>query len=420
MKYLFNGYQKIRQNKLVVQNFAYMSFLQVFVLLYPLITYPYLTRVLGSEMYGVIITAQVLASYASLFIDFGSNFVCAKHVAINRDDPKQLSKILSNVLALRFIIFCISFVLYAIIVYLVSDYRRYLGLFLLTYGFTTNELFFPQFLYQGLEKMKHISIISVITKLIFLPLIFLLVKGQQDAYMVPLIYSFGFLVGGCISLYIINVKMKIKMVKPSFKEAKVYLKDASPVFATDFICTIKDKFNYFLIGIFVGMSDVVVYDLGVKLYGIAAKPYMIICSVLFPRIAQTRNVRQLKQTILFSFVLTTFIVLIGNIFLSDIVIFFLHKDIDLFPLRIFLLAPVILSISYVLSNNFFVAFGYNKYLFYSILVTTICYLLVLLVCWLMGMLNNIMTFICIAIISFMVELLYRLIISNRLFKLEKK
>ena len=69
-----------------------------------LITYPYLVDVLGKELYGVILSAQMLASYASLFIDFGSNFVCAKHVSINREDKNKLSEILSNVLAIRLVL----------------------------------------------------------------------------------------------------------------------------------------------------------------------------------------------------------------------------------------------------------------------------------------------------------------------------
>lgn len=140
------------RHKQVIENLSYMSFLQVFLLIYPLITYPYLTKVLGRELYGVVLTAQMLASYASLFVDFGSNFVCAKHVSVNRNSPSKLSEILSNVLAVRFIIFVLAFLIFVSISLLVPTYREHIWLFILTYGFVTNELFFPQFFFQGLEK----------------------------------------------------------------------------------------------------------------------------------------------------------------------------------------------------------------------------------------------------------------------------
>ena len=99
--------------------------------------------------------------------------------------------------------------------------------------------------------------------------------------MVPIIYSIGYFVGGIISLYEIVYKMNIKLIKPSLNSAMIYLKDSSSIFATDLVCTIKDKLSYLLVGTFVGMSDVVIYDLGLKLHGIAAKPYMLICTLCF-------------------------------------------------------------------------------------------------------------------------------------------
>ncbi len=109
MSRLKNIVKRSKSHKVLIENFSYLAFLQVFLLLYPLITYPYLVDVLGKEIYGIVLTAQMLASYASLFIDFGSNFVCAKHVSINRDNKAKLSEILSNVLFVRLVIFIIFF-----------------------------------------------------------------------------------------------------------------------------------------------------------------------------------------------------------------------------------------------------------------------------------------------------------------------
>ena len=103
MSRLKNIVKRSKSHKVLIENFSYLAFLQVFLLLYPLITYPYLVDVLGKEIYGIVLTAQMLASYASLFIDFGSNFVCAKHVSINRDNKAKLSEILSNVLFVRLV-----------------------------------------------------------------------------------------------------------------------------------------------------------------------------------------------------------------------------------------------------------------------------------------------------------------------------
>ena len=67
------------RNRTLVQNTSYITILQVFNVIAPLITYPYLVRVIGRDMYGVFITAQVLVSYISLFVIWGSDSVCAKY-----------------------------------------------------------------------------------------------------------------------------------------------------------------------------------------------------------------------------------------------------------------------------------------------------------------------------------------------------
>ncbi len=405
-------------NKTILENLSYMTFLQIFLLLYPLITYPYLVRVLGKEIYGIVLTAQMLASYASMLIDFGSNFVCAKHVSVHRNNLIKLSEILSNVLAVRLIFFLVLFVVYSLIAYLVPVYRQHFWVFILTYGFTTNDLLFPQFFFQGIEKMKFISIISIITKLIMVVFIFILVKTKEDVLFVPIIYSIGFFVGGIISLYLIIFKMHIKLVRPTIEASLYYLKDSSSIFFTDVVCSIKDKLSYLLVGMYVGMSDVVIYDLGQKLHVIAAKPYSLICTVMFPRFAKDRNLSLLKKVAFVNFCITLFVVFVTNLFLKEISFFFLHENIDLLPLRLFLLGPILLSVSYVISNNLFVAFGYNKYMFYSIIVTTIAYFICLIITLLAGCLNSILAFICIALISYTVELIYRLFVARKIYKIE--
>lgn len=407
-------------NKVILENFTYLAFLQIFLLLYPLITYPYLVRVLGMELYGYVLTAQMLASYASMFIDFGSNFVCTKHVSIYRNDKEKLSDILSNIFFLRFLIFIIAFFVFTFIAYVIPSYREHIWIFIITYGFTINELLFPQFFFQGIEKMKMITLINIITKLVMIFLVFGLVNKKEDVLLVPIIYSIGYLVGGFVSIYLILCRFGIRIVCPNKTSMVSYLKDSSSIFAADIVLTIKDKFSYFLVGSFVGMSEVVIYDLGQKLHGIVAKPYILICTVMFPRLAKNRNIKQLKIIMLLNFLITLLLVVITNIFLKDIVLFFLNEECNLLPLRLFLIGPLFLSVSYVISNNLFIAFGYNKYIFTSILITTGVYILLLIVCYIVGSLNTIMAFICIALISYCVELTYRIIKAYNIFIIEKK
>ncbi len=408
----------LRIDKKILENFTYISFLQVFLLLAPLVTYPYLVRILGQELYGLVLSAQMLASYASIIIDFGSNSVCAKHVSINRNDSYKVGEIVNSVISVRFLFFIVCFMIYMSVVLLIPQYRSHFLLFLLTYGLTFNDLLFPQFYFQGVEDMKAITIVNIVTKLVFIILIFIMVKSPDDYLLVPVLYSLGYTLGGVYSLYLIYHVQRIKFYIPRLVTLEYYVKDCAPLFANDLICTVKDKINYMFVGLFAGMGSVVIYDLALKFHSLLTKPMQILTTVLLPRFAANKNVNQLKYVIAVSFCIAFFLVILTNIFLQQIVEFFIHEQIDLLPLRMFLIAPLLVSVSSVISSNLFIAFGYNKYVLYSIIITTIVYLISFICILLSGYLNSIYAFVVLALISYFTEFIYRSIKAVRIIKKE--
>lgn len=398
----------IGNNKLLIENFSYVTLLQVFILVAPLITYPYLIRILGADLYGSVLTAQMLASYASILIDFGSNNVCAKHVSLARYDKEKLSEILSSVLLIRIFLFFSVFILYFSIVIVIPSFRKYWLLYILTYGLTLNDVLFPQFFFQGLEKMKLITLVNIFIKVFFVILVFFVVKNMEDYIYVPILYALGYTLGGFLSIWILFHRWGFQFIIVKKTTMMPYIKDCMPIFATDLICTIKDKVNYILVGLFVGMSEVVIYDLALKLHSLLTKPMGILTTVLLPRFALTKNFERLKQVILVSFFVTFILLVVTNVFLEKISYFFLHSHIDLNPIRFFLIAPLFVSVGSVISSNLFVAFGYNRYVFTSIVITTGVYVFTLLILLISGNLNSIYSFVALAVISYFVELIYRL------------
>lgn len=399
----------------ILENMSYMTLLQIFLMLAPLVTYPYLVRVLGQETYGFVLTAQMLASYFSLIIDYGSNSVCAKHVSMHRDNKEMLSRIVCSVFYTRALIWLIGFVIYMMLVILLPNYRTHFTLFILTYAMTLNELLFPQYFYQGIEKMKFTALSNFAIKLIFIILVFVLVKKPDDYIYVPILYAIGYSLAGMVALFVIFFNMKIEWTKPDMTMIKYLFKESMPIFATDVMCTIKDKFNYLLLGSMTGMANVVTYDLALKLSNILQQPFTIFKTVTFPQCAQNRNIPQIKRWIAYGFLGTVFLVVAANIALPWIVHFFMgNATVDLLPIRLFLLSPIILSLSVPLCSNICIALGYNKYVFYSICITTAVYLVTLLGLFFTGKLNNIYAFIALALVSYGVELIYRLIIARKI------
>lgn len=405
-----------RSNKTIVKNFSYISLLQVFVLLTPLITYPYLTRVLGTELYGLVITAQILASYALIIVRFGFDSVSARHVSVHREDKKELSVIISSIMTIRLMLWIMSFFVYMGVVLFVPIYCEHFWLFIYSYGVTFSTFLFPQFYFQGIERMKYITIISVLIQLLFIGLVFIIIKNPEDYEFVPLLHTVGYLIGGMVALYIIFVKDGISFHLPSKKSASYFFKDALPLFATDAVCTIKDKLNYLLLGAFVCMSDVVVYDIGSKLTVIALKPLEIINTVIFPKMAKEKNDNHFFKAGIVIFTCVLFLTVLINVFLHPIVHFFIGEEVPLQPIRLYLLSPLFLGLGSYIGSSLIVARGYNKYMLYSIIITTTVYLASLVMLFFTHHLNTVMAFVGLTVISYLVELLYRIYIGMKIIK----
>lgn len=408
--------ESFKRNKVIVENFSYITLLQVFILLAPLITYPYLTRVLGMDLYGLVLTAQVLASYCIILVKFGFDSVSARYVSMYRDDKGKLSEVLSSILCARLSLWVVGMLVYTIVVLLVPAYREHPLLFVFSYGLTLNVLLFPQFYFQGIEQMKFITLINVFIQVVFVAATFLVIKAPSDYIYVPLLHAIGYLLGGLLSLFIIFRKHNLHFYVPSKDRVSLYVKDAFPLFSTDAIATIKDKFSYLLLGASVGMENVVTFDVGSKLTSLILQPLTIINTVVFPKMAKDQNNSQFKRVGLLIFVCICILFILANIFLHPIVHFLVGKEIDLAPIRLFLLSPIFLGISSYTGSCMIVARGYNKYMLLSILVTTLAYIFMTLSLFFTHRLNTVMSFVMITVLTYLVELLYRIFVSYRIVK----
>lgn len=406
----------MRQNKTVLSNFSYLAILEVFNLIAPLITYPYLVKVLGTDIYGWVITAQITASYASILIDFGFRRVSAKHVAQSRDDKDKMSVVVTSVMYLRGILWVVAFLLYMGVVCLIPAYRAQWLLFLVSYGLTFGNILFPDFYFQGIEQLKYVSIANLAVRAFFVAATFIVITGPADYVGVPLLWSIGYFIGGAVSIYIVYFRHGLTFTRPRLRDLRFHFKESFPIFVSDVMLNFKDKFNYNLMGAMVGMSDVVIYDVGSKIVNLLAKPTNIICQVIFPRMARKPNVRTTKRMLLGLVVLSVLMVAVVYIFLPQIVRFFIHEDIDLFAIRLYLLAPIFTGISFYIPSSVFVAFGYNKYVLYSTYFSTACYALLLLAFWGFGLLTTVTGFVLLTVSSYFTETMFRLYLSHTIFR----
>jgi len=352
----------IANNKSLVENFSYLSLLQIFNLVLPLLSYPYLIRVLGVPTYGKIIFAQAIISYFAIFVGFGFNVSATKEVSIHRDDKTKLSEIVSSVLIIKTLIFCISLVVLIPILFFFKEASENKILYLTTLWICIYEILFPNFYFQGIEKMKYSSVISLIVRSIFVVLIFVFIHSESDYLYVPILNLLGAFLVGLSSIYIIFYSHKLKFYVPGLKVLKFYFNESIPVFLSNASIQIYVSTNKVLIGLFLGMTEVSYYDMGEKILNILRIPQGILSQTVFPKISHDKDIAFVKKIFYYSLILNGILFLLLFVF-SDLIIGILGGQ-QMLPskwvVRILGMTLPIVAISNIFGMLVLIPFGFNK------------------------------------------------------------
>ncbi len=368
---------KYNRHKALISNFNFVSIYQISQIVFPLIIYPYLIRVLGKETYGIIAYSNAIVGYFSILIYFGFTISEVKDISVHRNDIDKISEIVSSVLILRIALLIIAIILLSILVISIPSLYTYKWLYVANLGILINGAIEPRFYFQGIEKMKFITMIYFFSNIVFLVLMFLLIKDKSQYILVPLLSSLGAILGTFVGLYIVFFKQGIRFSFQPYERLKLRLKESLPFFSSRVSVIVIDKSNIILIGSFIGYTQVAYYDLAVKIIGALKVPFGIFNQVLFPNVSRTKNVplviKILKLLIIFYipvyfslfFIGEPLIKLLGGIHLlpaKNIVLLF---GLTLFTQLIstFLGAPILLATGHEREFNRSIIYGSILYAF---------------------------------------------------------
>ncbi|WP_282039744.1 oligosaccharide flippase family protein [Saccharicrinis aurantiacus] len=398
----------ISDHKSLLSNFGYLSILQIVTMLLPLATYPYLVQTLGLEIWGKVIFAQVICNYFAIFIRFGFQLSATKEVSIHRDSAPILSRIVSSVLIIRTLLFVTSFLILFIIVACIPSFWEDKALYFLSFLFCINEWLFPIWYFQGIERMKYVTFISLTSKLIFFCLIFVFIKTESDYLYVPLLNGIGVLFGGIVALYIIFIKHKVAFKFQAKSVLLKYFNESLPLFGSMAVISIRDNFNVIFIKLFLGSSEVAIYDLGIKIMNIIKVFITLINTATYPKIMREKNIKFLKKMVFVVFVGMFVSLLISLFFLSDFIKFVGGGQMkNALPLiRLLLLVPLIIILRIYPDK---IIEMYGRYKIYAIgnIITVIFYLSLIGLGYLFGFVSHVMFFGVVVVLTYLFETIYR-------------
>lgn len=248
-----------------MSNFISLSGVRVAGFIFPLITLPYLVRVLGPEKYGLVCFAQALALYFVIFTDYGFNLSATREISINRNDIKKVSSIFWSVLSIKFILLLLSFAVFAAITLSFEKFSQDKNVYFYAFGVVLGQVLFPLWFFQGMEKMKYIAGLNILTKMIFTVAIFIFIRQEDDYAWLPLLYSLGFVISGSLGLWIAIHYFKIRFIIPSKAEIFNQFKEGWHVFVSTIAISLYTTSNTFILGIFTNNTIVGYYSAADKI-----------------------------------------------------------------------------------------------------------------------------------------------------------
>lgn len=198
--------------------------------LIPLITLPYLVRVLDPIGYGSLAFSLAIVQYCCMFTDYGFNLSVTQKIAVYRDDKLKVSKIFWNVLCCKVFMAMLSLLAVCVAVYFVPRLKDvsliiYSGLLIVL-----GNVLFPTWLFQGKEKMGWIAISNITARLLAIPFIFIFVNNPGHAYVASLITSMTTILAGFIGLYFVWRKKWVVWCQPTLADLAEMLRDGWHVF----------------------------------------------------------------------------------------------------------------------------------------------------------------------------------------------
>ena len=251
--------------KRLMGNFLSLLFLQGANYIFPLITLPYLVRVLGPEKFGLIAFAQAFIGYFIILTDYGFNLSATKEISIYRDNKEKISKIFNSVIIIKLGFMTVSFLILSFLVLTIPKFKNDWLIYFFTFGMVLGNVLFPVWFFQGMERMKYITSLNITAKLIFTTSIFIFIRKMQDYIYVPLISSLGSIIVGVLSLWIVYKNFKVNFTLPDFKGIKYQLKEGWHIFISTVAISLYTTSNTFILGLFTNNTIVGYYSAAEKI-----------------------------------------------------------------------------------------------------------------------------------------------------------
>jgi len=265
----------------IKKNFIYNVFYQIIRIIIPIITVPYISRILGAEGVGIYSYTYSIVDYFMLFSLLGINNYGNRSIAKVRDNKKELSKVFYSIYCLQLIMTLIMLIIYIGYIILFNTQYKLIAIIqtlnLISVAFDINWFFF------GIEKFKITVTRSTLLKLLSLVLVFIFVKNSNDVWIYTLILAGSTLISQILLFPLLS--KEVEKVKIKFKDIKKHIKPCLILFIPVIAVSLYKVMDKIMLGAMSEISEVGFYEQSEKIVSIPLGIITALGTVMLPRIS---------------------------------------------------------------------------------------------------------------------------------------
>lgn len=253
--------------------------------LVPLITLPLLVRALGTDGYGWISIAGAFGGYLQVVCDYGFQLSASRTISMRRDDTMFVSRQISSILAAKLFLAATSSIAALALLAALPDYRTHaVWLGIATLGSLASS-FFPSWLFQGMERMGSMALISTVSRLLQLLLVVLLIRDRGDVALFLWISALMSLASTSAAWVLAIRRFKLRIILPKPLAVLWVLRDGFEIFLSQVGTLLFSNTNIMVLGALADPVAVGRYAIAEKIARIGIQLGGPVGSALYPRIA---------------------------------------------------------------------------------------------------------------------------------------
>jgi PST family polysaccharide transporter len=288
----------------------------------PLINIPYLLRVIGPEHYGLIAFSQAMMAYFVTLNDYGFNLSATRELAVHRDDPVLRSELYSAVMTIKCSLCLASFLILCALVHFVPRFHSNAPIFFASFGIVLGTMMFPQWFFQGIEKMYWISVANLTANLLFTCGIYLLVRHSSDYLIAAIVLAAGKVLAGILGLIILFSTEHVKLSVPTLSQLRHRFSDGWHLFMSSAAATLYTSSNAVVLGFVCGMTEVGYFSAAYKVYAACVGITSPMCQAIYPHVC---SLAHRSRELAVNYLRKAMIVIGGLSFIGGVLVLILSK-----------------------------------------------------------------------------------------------